>query len=223
MQLEPSVLIPIAIFTVAGLAALVIYVVFRRREAERARALLELSHKIGFSYADRDDQVLELGFADSHLFARGRSRKVRNLLRRSENDGETLLFDYQYTIQSGKSSHTTRQTVAVLSTPRDLPQFELRPERVYHRVGTALGYQDIDIEGQPEFSSSYLLRGADEKAIRRMFSSSMARDLAGRPGWSVEGKERWLTIYRHGKRVRPDEMIGFLEEARELRRTVTAE
>ncbi|MEC9473853.1 MAG: hypothetical protein VX584_04130, partial [Actinomycetota bacterium] len=51
-----------------------------------------------------------------------------------------------------------------------LPTFVIRPENLFHKIGSTFGYQDIDFDAHPTFSKRYLLRGPDEEAIRNTFT-----------------------------------------------------
>ena len=85
------------------------------------------------------------------------------------------LAEYSYVISSGKSNHTVRQTVVAFTEGNTgLPDFDLSPENIFHKIGGAFGYQDIDFERFEEFSKRYLLRGKDEEAIRKTFTHGRA-------------------------------------------------
>src|SRR4029077_13545783 len=74
----------------------------------------------------------------------------------SDDLGFTCAFDYIYTVSSGKSSHTYRQTVYFrYSKELALPHFVMVPEKWYHRIGTYFGMQDIDFVQYPTFSKNY--------------------------------------------------------------------
>ena len=89
-----------------------------------------------------------------------------------ELDGVAVsLFDYTYVTGSGKSRHDHHQTVVGLSLPTlTLPPFVLMPENLFHKVVSALGWHDIDFPEAPNFSKRFLLRGAQEHAIRAAFN-----------------------------------------------------
>ena len=96
---------------------------------------------------------------------------------------------------------------------RGLADFVLAPENVFHRIGGLFGYQDIDFEESPEFSSRYLLRGADETAIRGAFGSDRLAFFGGEAGWTVESRGGHIGVYRSGKRCKPDDLHDFLMRA----------
>ena len=207
--MNPAVLIlPVAL----GLGGVALVVALVRAERKRAEAMAYASQAIGFLYEPEGDLELLRATADLPLFNRGQGRKVRNLARGRRDEAQVALFDYQYTVSSGKSSNTVRQTV-VLFPARGLPDFVLAPENVFHRIGQLFGYQDIDFEHSPEFSSRYLLRGTDESAIRAAFGADRLAFFAGERGWMVESRSGHIGVYRSGKRCKPEELHDFLTSA----------
>ena len=93
-----------------------------------------------------------------------------------------------------------------------LPEFELRPEHFFHKIGQALGYSDIDFETHPEFSRRYLLRGPDEAAIRDFFQPELLSFFESNQGVSLEASGDRLIYYRARKRIKPEEVRAFMEE-----------
>ena len=139
---------------------------------------------------------------------------------RGEVDGVTVsAFDYSYVTGGGRSRQTHRQTVATMSLPAlALPGFELRPENIFHKIGSALGFQDIDFPEAPVFSKAFLLRGAEEAAIRSAFRSGVLSFFERHQGTSAEGRGRNLVYYRASRTLKPAEVRAFLNDGRELAR-----
>ncbi len=56
---------------------------------------------------------------------------------------EVGICGYQYTIGGGAHSDTVPESVIYFRSPElNLPQFARRPENLFHKRGSALGYQD---------------------------------------------------------------------------------
>lgn len=180
----------------------------KRREAfERAAQAMRLS----FSAAG-DDALLS-SLAGLHLFTLGHRRRMANLMQGTVRGERVAVFDYRYTISSGKHQRVYSQTVLCLPLRRPaLPSFALRPERAWHKIGSRLGYQDIDFESHPGFSGKYLLRGENEHEIRRLFSDRVVMFFEQAPQWCVEGGGDRLAIYRDRRLVKPEELRAFVEE-----------
>lgn len=202
----------------AALAAfLAVYLlVSRHLSQKRAREFEQAATLMGFSYQRYDIPVEQAEEARFHLFSQGHGKKFLNVARGSSPAGETALFDYEYTIGSGKRSRTHFQTVAQFRWPgASLPGFGLAPEHWWHKVGSVFGYQDIDFDSNPEFSKRFLLRGADEPGIRQFFTPSVIsffESLDPSKAWIWEGAGDRLLIYTLDGKVKPANLPTFLEE-----------
>ncbi|MBT4864050.1 MAG: hypothetical protein HON53_02875 [Planctomycetaceae bacterium] len=188
----------------------VIFIRTRIREKKRTENLRAIAAELSFGFAEGDERLLaHLG--EFPLFSKGSDRKMNNVLQGTSSDTEVSLFDYRYTTSNGKNSQIHRQTAVCFRSKRlDLPNFTLQPESWFHKIGTMLGYQDIDFADYPEFSRKYLLRGDDEESVRDLFTAATIEQLDGQTGICLEGRGNWLIVYRAGKRAKPMEVQDFL-------------
>lgn len=186
-------------------------------DTRRTQAFEQVAGALGLRFELRPAEVLPR-VADLPLFQRGRARQARRLLAGGRDDEELWVFDYRYTTGGGKNSTTHRQMVAVFpSMPVDLPEFQLRPENIFDKIGTAFGYRDIDFGEHPAFSSRYLLRGTDETAVRGLFDAGLIEQIMSHDRICIEGRGALLVLYRTRRRVRPNQISGFIDEVRALR------
>lgn len=200
-------MIVVAILVVAGIA-----IVTRLREQRRTESLRNVASELSFEFREADESFLAR-LAEFQLFSQGRARKMTNIMHGESSNVEVNIFDYCYTTGSGKNSHTHHQTgIGFRSARLSLPKFELKPERWYHKIGSMLGYQDIDFADYPGFSQQYLLRGENEQAVRELFVASVIEYLEMNTGIFVEGSGDRLIVYRAGKRARPEEVKDFLAD-----------
>jgi hypothetical protein len=207
----PVLVIFAAFLVIAGVCAYVAYL----GEKKRTEAMRQVADDLQFDFVPKDDGTLlgELTGDNFHLFSQGSSRKCYNVLRGQANDLEVTVFDYNYSTGGGKSRHTWRQTVVAFRLPGPgLPAFSLRPQTFLHRIGRLFGYQDITFDDPPGFSSRYLLQGADEEAIRRLFTEGVRSYYGGTEGLGTEGLGDRLLFYRHNRRVDPSAVRSSLEE-----------
>jgi len=198
-----------------GIAVVVagIIIVIRYYERKRRESLIELARLMGYTFSAKGSDALLTSVNQFRLFSRGHSRRITNVLTRRADDTLVTIMDYRYTTGGGKNSHTWRQTVVLYKCSRlRLPAFALRPENVLHKIGSALGYQDIDFHSHPIFSKQYLLRGAEEQAVRNLFSGERLAYYEQHKGLSTEGAGDQLVFYRSGKRVPPQKLRSFVEE-----------
>ncbi len=185
-----------------------------RHERNRVDAMRAVARTMGFSFEDTLGDRAPERFGELPLFARGRRRHADSVMAGTLAGEPAVAFDYSYVVGSGKNNRTFKQTVALFPTKdRALPDFELAPENFLHKLGQVFGYQDLDFQENEEFSRRYLLRGADEDAIRRAFNATVLAFLAGRPGWSVQTRAGTAAVFRAGTRCKPDQLPAFLADA----------
>ena len=192
-----------------------ILVFVTRTRRQRAEAIREWGGRTGWTL-ESDGHVGDR--FRTHLFTGRRRRgKCRNVLTLSGRGEELILFDYEYLRNSGSTTHHVRQTVLAARREHGAPPpFELRPERLFDKVASALGRGDINFEHRPDFSRRYLLRADDEAAIRKLFDATRLRFFEQNEGWSVECDGEWLLTYRGRNERSAEELDRFLEECRHI-------
>lgn len=183
-------------------------------ERRRTRALMEHGTSLGF----RQEPVLpgELdGFASAtEVMNIGRRHQARNILRREVPPLDVVLFDYRYTVGSGKHSNTIDQTIAVFRSNRlRNPPFVIKPEGFFSRVGALIGVQDIDFEDSPEFSRKYVLQGPDEEAIRAFLTPARRDLITTFDRLCMQAHTGCFYFWFDRKRTRPAELQAFFEKA----------
>jgi hypothetical protein len=206
-------LIPILI--VAGMLALmgVLWYCARRAEQKRTEVWKQKADEMGFDFAAAPGTGILGRFPGFHLLSQGHSKSVRNVLTGKASGLEVTIFDYSYVTGGGK--HQRRWTQTVIAFEFDdtvLPNFSLRPESVFHKIGQWFGYHDISFENYPRFSNSYLLRGEDEGAVRQHFADHVLEYYEDSPGVCTEASGGRLVYYRTSTRIAPDDVRSFMEE-----------
>jgi hypothetical protein len=164
----------------------------------RAEELRACANALNWAFKPKDESGMIKWLLDFNLFKHGGGRKIEPLIITREDDlAFTCMFDYTYTISTGKSTATFHQTVYFrYSKALALPHFVMVPEKWYHRVGTYFGMQDIDFVEYPEFSRNYLLRGSDEPYIRHHFNHpDMVRFFDEQDFYSMEGMNYLMILY----------------------------
>jgi hypothetical protein len=208
-----DVVIPIAVVLAFGVLVVAIVVADRRATRKRTEDLAAVAATMKFTFSPEDDPALRGRLEGFHLFSQGRSRKLRNVLRGRAGNVEVLLFDYRYTTGGGKNSHTWKQTVMLFeSVGLRFPDFALRPEHLFHKLGQVFGYQDIDFDSRPEFSKRYLLKGSDEQQLRTIFTGDVLAFYEAQDRVSSEAAGGHFLYYRAGKRVAPNKVPDFIKQ-----------
>lgn len=189
----------------------------RRATAARVAGLRETATRLGWGFREEVpfDMVPDLDRFE--LFGTGHSKKLRNLMTSPAGDPRGVLFEYSYTVSSGKSQQTHRQTVFyATSDALRLPSFSLRPENFLHRIAGAFGYQDIDLEGRPEFSRMFLLRGEDEAEVRAAFTDVVAEFFEARSGMCAAGAGHEVLFWRPGRLAKAEQLEELIGDGFEL-------
>ena len=208
-----AVLIFVGILTIIG----IIFVVGFWMDRKRREAIQKIAEQLGLTfYPDGLDSALQ-GIDHFKLFNHGRARKQSKAIV-AESEGTFLcIFDYQYTVGSGKHSHTHRQTVAAIKSPAlQMPEFAMKNEGLFNKIGGMLGFQDIDFESHPTFSKMFLLTGNNEQAIRKLFRPELLEYFESRKGISVEGGYGAFVYYVPDRQVKPDDIKSFMTTAYEI-------
>lgn len=136
-------------------------------------------------------------------------RDVRHLMQGNIDSADVAIFDR--VMGGGQSEEVLTTVVLFESTLLSLPYFLLRPEGIFDKVESAFGDQDIDFEGFPNFSRQYLLRGQEEQ-VRNVFNSNVLSYFDNDPGWTLEGFETQLLVYRNKERVASKEDFQEFEQ-----------
>lgn len=176
--------------------------IWKRKGKSRSEEMQSAAYELGMQYDDEDRlQVLPL-LQDFKLFKTGHSRKIKHLL--WENDPmrevSVRIFDYQFTVSSGNTHQTFKQSVFFVNSKRlGLPELYLKPEHFFHKVAAWLGWDDIDFESHETFSSQYLLKGQEESIIRDTFSDEVLHFFTLEKGWYLEGINYYMVLYKKRK------------------------
>jgi hypothetical protein len=206
----PIIAILFFVFIIALVIGLVIY--NSKKEKERTLAMQQVAQQMGWAFAPVAQLNMIPYTTYFNLFNNGHSKGIKNMIYGEINGVKAAVFDYRYTVGSGKNSHTYQQSVLYFETPRlQLPLFTLSPENFMHKFISALGYQDIDFAQRPEFSKRYLLRGQDEQAIRRTFTDHILAFYEANLGMHTEGGGSQLFVYRLGTRIPPVQISQYLQ------------
>jgi hypothetical protein len=209
--METTVIALAVVGFIVLIGLLVIYSI--KKEKQRTKDLQERAGSLNLAFFPNDDLELLASLHEMHLFSQGRGRQLKNVIQAGTDDVDIYIFDYQYTTGGGKSSSTWQQTVMLFRSPSlQLPAFTLRPENVFHKIGSAFGAQDIDFDAFPDFSDHYLLKGPDEAAVRSVFGEQVLYTFEQNHGYCVESQAGDLIVYRTNKRVPPDQIQAFMEE-----------
>ncbi len=175
----------------------------------RKADMKQLSSKLKMEYSATDEWGLLNLLTDFRLFKRGYAKRISNVLsvKDSMMDSHLRIFDYKFVVGGGNSTRRISQTVFFVNSKKlGLPQFSMKPENFFHKIGAKLGMQDIDFEEYPTFSDQYLLRGADEGFIRSTMSPDLLQFFTLEKYWSLEGVNYFFIFYKWNKILPVDQV-----------------
>ena len=186
-------------------------------EKKRKEALEKTAEELGLVFQP-DNEELQHRFSHFKLFNSGRKRTLYNVITGDSGEVRISIFDYKYTTGSGKHQQTQKQTVAAIQSSELMgqPSFRMRPEGFFDKVGSAMGFQDIDFDSHPTFSKLFVLQGENEEAIREFFTPALLEFFETKQGYCVEASEDAMFFYRPRRKINPDQIKELLGETYEV-------
>ena len=198
---------------------------------QRTKEFKRISEQLGMTFSARvKGRAKDRATPPLPLCGEGHSRVVTNML---HGDSELLGFAEEFEVrifaygfaQQQQDQHVMRSVICFQSPQLNLPKFQLRPEHFFDKIGSKLGYQDIDFESHPtavEFSKKYLLRGKDEQKIRALFTDTVLTFFSvDRDKVWLEGSGDQLISYRWCQLIEPEDIPAFMKEGFEVFRMFT--
>ena len=200
----------IGIVLIAIFAAISASMARKRTQAMSAAALA-----MGFNF-EGNDKSKAPNLATT-LFTKGSGRTFRNIMTRRSGGMDVTLFDYSYVISDGRNAQTHAQTVASFSKPGlGMPEFEMQPKGIMGKIVDALSHKNIHFDSHPEVSRRYQVRSPEQERARDLFTPallSFLENLDPKSNWSLEGAGDTVIVFRASRKVKPEELRTFLEEA----------
>lgn len=186
-------------------------------DLKRRDALRQLADELGLQFYNDGFEINLQGAENFKLFNTGRAKKRSKAIVAESEDTTLYIFDYSYTVGSGKNSRTYNQTLAVIQNPDlRIPDFAMRNESLFDRLGNLVGMQDIDFESHPNFSRMFKLTGSNEQAIRELFRPQLLEYFETRGGIAVEAGYGGFVYYLPGKKIKPQDIRQFMSTAYEI-------
>ncbi len=169
--------------------------------------------RLGFIEKDEHKDLLNAhrGFK---LFENGTSKKIKCILTgMTALQEHVFIFEYAYTVSTGKSSHTYTQHVYSVNLLQPITSFRLKPQNILHNIGKWFGMQDIDFTSYEGFNKNYLLQSNQETEIRQLFSDQVLGFLNYEQKWCIESSGTQIIYYKFGKRMNEEMVEPFIQVA----------
>ena len=209
----------VAVFVLAGGMMYWSYVANKKR----IEGFEQEAEAMGLNFTQQPADSFMAHYGHFKLFNRGRRRGVSNLIEGDSGDVTLRIFDYKFTTGSGKQTRHHVQTIASLkSSQLNIPSLTIHPEGFLSRVGSKMGFQDIDFDSHPTFSKMFVLKGDNEEAIRNFLTPAALEYFEAHQGISLEASGDTLFFYNPNRRSKPEEIKDLLSRAYEVFGALTA-
>ena len=209
----------VAVFVLAGGMMYWSYVANKKR----IEGFEQEAEAMGLNFTQQPADSFMAHYGHFKLFNRGRRRGVSNLIEGDSGDVTLRIFDYKFTTGSGKQTRHHAQTIASLkSSQLNIPSLTIHPEGFLSRVGSKMGFQDIDFDSHPTFSKMFVLKGDNEEAIRNFLTPAALEYFEAHQGISLEASGDTLFFYNPNRRSKPEEIKDLLSRAYEVFGALTA-
>jgi hypothetical protein len=194
---------------------------YQRAAKQRREAMMQVATALGLRFEEERDELALGALGACNLFCIGHSRRISNVLSGAIDGLEVTVFDYAYTIGSGKYRHTFAQTVAwTRVADSKFPTFALAPEGVLDKIAEFLGGQDIDFASHASFSTRFRVRGDAEGSIRRLFTPAVLEYFEKNDDVCAEASGDKLIAYRLGHLAEPEALRDLVSRLRAVRDTL---
>jgi hypothetical protein len=120
-------------------------------------------------------------------------------------------------IKADIAKKVAQQTVVYVRMPSGLlPKFIVKPQGIMHSIKRLVGFEDINFEEYPEFSSRYILHGESERRVRTLFSNRLIKFFESEPFLVVETHRDGFIIFRDGELAGPGGMEMHLKRSTDM-------
>ncbi len=210
MGISIFVLVFVAFAAISG--GIVLYAVLA--EKQRKEAVGRIASELGLQFSEQLSEEDASRFGNFNIAQRGGGRRISNVIVADSGELRMAIFDYRFTTGSGKNQSTHRQNVVLASAESlSLPQFSISPESFFHRIADFFGIKDIDFEEDREFSDRFLLKGADEQAVRELFDRDRRNAFKDLQKIVVEGHADSFIFYQPRRRWPAEQLKELMEQA----------
>lgn len=116
--------------------------------------------------------------------------KIKNVL----SNKHCTLFDVIYTEGEFIAKQVIRSTMMHIKTNKPMPFFNLDRDGLFEYIYHLTGYNDISIEGHPDFSKRFFLYGTDQEAIEDFFTDELVLFFESNTYYHIEATKTGLLI-----------------------------
>lgn len=189
------------VLVIGGLAAAG-WVYFGHLEKKRRQRVIDLAKELQLELNWELPEQDRAPFQRFELSKKGRRPHTSLVLVADDEVTRIVLFDYSFTTGSGKNQQTHHWVVALCRDARlRAPAMSLKPETLFAKIGSLIGYQDIEIPDDPVFSKAFTIQGTDEEAIRKYLDAERRNALMVDPKLTYALDQDYCVVIRQRKKL----------------------
>ncbi|MBI1388087.1 MAG: hypothetical protein GC154_06530 [bacterium] len=187
--MEPQAIFPILIVLLVAVIGIFAYLQAMKRRKE----LREWAESRGYRFTPDADRSFDSQFSEFHAFRRGHSRRAYNIIWGEEDHCWLCVFDYQFTVGSGKNQHTHYFTGVMYDPKLPLKPLHIRPENFFDKLTEFAGFDDIDFESI-EFSKEFYVTSPDKKWAYDVLHQGAIEFLMNSPRYTIDMQPRRILV-----------------------------
>ena len=192
---------------------------FFTNPTKRREQLSKLAFELDMQFHAKDEYGLKSRLGQFRLFKESGSKSISNLLLKKDAwlSSTVAIFDLKITDHDNSGEVFSQTVFFIDSKELSLPEFFIRPEYFFDRVGKFLKLADeIQFQEYPEFDKNYWIKGDEESLVKKMVSDDLARFFAVEKKWRLEGMNYFLIFYQRKKLLKPEEIKSFYKKGLQL-------
>ncbi|MBC8329105.1 MAG: hypothetical protein H8E31_10200 [Planctomycetes bacterium] len=187
-----------------------------KQAQQRAEGYRAFAREHGWSYRQKKDRQLAKRHAALDRLRAGSNRYGYDHASGEWQGYHAESFNFHYQTGSGKNTQHHHLSVVMIRIERAFPELRIHPESLFHKIGQAVGFADIDFESV-EFSKEFEVRSQDKKFAYDFCHTRMMEHLLRRPKTAIELEGRVLASFCGG-RLEAAGLPQRLQELLDLRR-----
>jgi hypothetical protein len=186
-------------------------------EKKRRQRVIDIAKELELELNWELPETERLALQRFEVAQKGRNQRTSLSLMADNGETRICLFDYSFVTGSGKNQATHHWVVSLCTDDRlGAPAMQLKPETFLSRIGSLVGFQDIDIPEAPEFSKTFVVQGNNVDRIRGYLTPVRRDALLQQPKQTYALDQDHLLIVRVRKKLDAQYIKPLLSESLKL-------
>ena len=139
-------------------------------------------------------------------------KKSRSTISFLSKKGDAQVFNYTYTVQSGKNSQTYHYLCFLYKAQKKLPEVEIRSENFFDKLIKPIYSKDIPIPADSEWSKRFLVKGKNEVAVQNFITPSFIERFQSPKYSFFTSGNQFLLTYNKTQSHNVDEQLKMIDD-----------